>query len=83
MLYRQETVALSSSRVSFTFLLGLLSLLPLMCLLSPHYLLYCLYLSILLIMKLSNNSKIILRQVKNPQIHNNVVHIGKRLELKM
>ena len=26
---------------------------------------------------------IIVGQVKNPQIHNNVVHIGKRLELKM
>ena len=44
--------ALSSTCVSFvflssfTFLLGLLSLLPLMCLLSPHFLLYCLYLSI-------------------------------------
>ena len=65
--------ALSSSRVSFvflssfTFLLGLLSLLPLMCLLSPHFLLYCLYLSILTfifchsclikIIKLSNNCR--------------------------
>ena len=55
--------AFSSSRVSFaflssfTFLLGLLSLLPLMCLLSPHFLLYCLYLSILLIMKLAKTGR--------------------------
>ena len=71
------------------FLLGLLSLLPLMCLWSPHFLLYCLYLSIFLLFfatPLSSKSwswVIIVGPVKNPQIHNNVVHIGKRLELKM
>ena len=52
----------------FCSVLGLLSLLPLMCLLSPHFLLYCLYLSIYFYCSVT-----IVGLVKNPQIHNNVV----------
>ena len=63
----------------FSSVLGLLSILPLMCLLSPHFLLYWLYLSIFLLFFATSLSwkpwswVIIEGLVKNPQIHNNVV----------